>query len=123
MYVGAETRTIMTRSVGIAMRSVSQGESGCAVSTGVFLVAGGIKSAKIIHRYLSEPARKAHLHTYLPMSGFKHFAVAGAGTIGTYLVEELLKTKRRGDIEEVRVRTRSVSVVFGSVNKNVHRSC
>ena len=42
------------------------------------------------------------------MSGYTHFAVAGAGTIGSYIVQELLKKKAAGIIKEVVVLSRQV---------------
>jgi hypothetical protein len=42
------------------------------------------------------------------MSGYTHFAVAGAGTIGSYIVQQLLKKKAAGIIKEVVVLSRQV---------------
>lgn len=42
------------------------------------------------------------------MSGYKHFAVIGAGNVGAFFVEELLKIKAAGNIDSVLVVTRSV---------------
>jgi len=42
------------------------------------------------------------------MSGYKRFAVAGAGTLGTFMVDELLKQKSTGRVGRVVVLTRSV---------------
>ncbi|KAI5119133.1 hypothetical protein M0805_005739 [Coniferiporia weirii] len=41
------------------------------------------------------------------MSAYKTFAVAGAGTLGSFIVEELLKLKNAGIIESVIILTRS----------------
>ncbi|KZO93440.1 NAD(P)-binding protein [Calocera viscosa TUFC12733] len=41
------------------------------------------------------------------MSGYKHFAVAGAGTIGKYIIDELLKARVGGTVDRVVVLTRS----------------
>ena len=42
------------------------------------------------------------------MSGYTKFAVAGAGAIGSYIVQQLLKDKAAGIIEEVVVLSRRV---------------
>jgi uncharacterized protein YbjT (DUF2867 family) len=42
------------------------------------------------------------------MSGYTNFAVAGAGTIGSYIVQQLLKDKAAGIIKEVIVLSRQV---------------
>jgi len=42
------------------------------------------------------------------MSGYKNFVVAGAGTIGSYIVQQLLKDKAAGIINEVVVLSREV---------------
>jgi saccharopine dehydrogenase-like NADP-dependent oxidoreductase len=42
------------------------------------------------------------------MSGYTNFAVAGAGTIGSYIVQQLLKDKAAGIIKEVVVLSRQV---------------
>ncbi|KZO93426.1 NAD-binding protein [Calocera viscosa TUFC12733] len=43
------------------------------------------------------------------MSGYKNFAVAGAGTLGIYIIDELLKEKATGKVEKVVVLTRSAA--------------
>jgi len=43
------------------------------------------------------------------MSGYANFAVAGAGTIGNYIVQQLLKDKAAGIIKEVIVISRQVN--------------
>jgi hypothetical protein len=43
------------------------------------------------------------------MSGYKNFAVAGAGALGKFIVDELLKARAAGTVERVVVLTRSVS--------------
>jgi hypothetical protein len=43
------------------------------------------------------------------MSGYTNFAVAGAGTIGTFIVQQLLKDKAAGTVKEVVVLTRQVN--------------
>ena len=43
------------------------------------------------------------------MSGYKNFAVAGTGNIGSYIVQQLLKDKASGIINEVVVLSRQVS--------------
>jgi pyrroline-5-carboxylate reductase len=42
------------------------------------------------------------------MSGYTNFAVVGAGNIGTYIIEQLLKDKAAGIVKEVVVLTRQV---------------
>jgi saccharopine dehydrogenase-like NADP-dependent oxidoreductase len=42
------------------------------------------------------------------MSGYTKFAVAGAGRIGRYIVQQLLKDKATGTIKEVVVLSRQV---------------
>jgi saccharopine dehydrogenase-like NADP-dependent oxidoreductase len=42
------------------------------------------------------------------MSGYKTFAVIGAGAIGQYIIQQLLKDKAAGIINEVVVLTRQV---------------
>ena len=42
------------------------------------------------------------------MSGYTNFAVAGAGTVGTFIVQQLLKDKAAGTVKEVVVLTRQV---------------
>ena len=42
------------------------------------------------------------------MSGYKNFAVVGAGTIGKYIVQQLLKDKAAGIVNDVVVLTREV---------------
>ncbi|KAI0067600.1 NAD-P-binding protein [Artomyces pyxidatus] len=43
------------------------------------------------------------------MSGFRNFAVAGAGGIGTFIVEELLKAKAAGTVDRIVILTRHES--------------
>ena len=42
------------------------------------------------------------------MSGYKNFAVIGAGALGSYIVDELLKAKSDGTVDKVIVLTRAV---------------
>jgi pyrroline-5-carboxylate reductase len=42
------------------------------------------------------------------MSGYTNFAVVGAGTLGNYIVQQLLKDKAVGTVKEVVVLTRQV---------------
>jgi hypothetical protein len=42
------------------------------------------------------------------MSGYTNFAVVGAGTLGVYIVQQLLKDKAAGIVKEVVVLTRQV---------------
>jgi hypothetical protein len=43
------------------------------------------------------------------MSGYTNFAVVGAGTFGTFIVQQLLKDKAAGTVKEVIVLTRQVN--------------
>jgi hypothetical protein len=43
------------------------------------------------------------------MSGYKNFAVIGAGELGMYVVRQFLEEKAAGTIDEVVVLTRQVS--------------
>lgn len=43
------------------------------------------------------------------MSGYTNFAVIGAGGIGKYIVQQLLKDKAAGTVKEVVVLSRQVS--------------
>jgi pyrroline-5-carboxylate reductase len=42
------------------------------------------------------------------MSGYTKFAVVGAGCIGSYIIQQLLKVKAAGIVNEVIVLTRQV---------------
>ena len=42
------------------------------------------------------------------MSGFKKFAIIGAGNVGGFIVEELLKQKAAGSIDEISIVSRPV---------------
>jgi pyrroline-5-carboxylate reductase len=42
------------------------------------------------------------------MSGYTKFAVVGAGSIGSYIIQQLLKDKAAGIVKEVIVLTRQV---------------
>ena len=43
------------------------------------------------------------------MSGFRKFAIVGAGKVGSFIVEELLKQKATGAIDDITIVTRPVS--------------
>ena len=43
------------------------------------------------------------------MSGYKNFAIVGAGTLGNYVIRQFLKEKAAGVVNEVIVLTRQVS--------------
>jgi hypothetical protein len=45
------------------------------------------------------------------MSGYKKFAIVGAGTLGNYIIRQFLKEKTAGTVKEVVVLTRQVSSV------------
>jgi hypothetical protein len=49
------------------------------------------------------------------MSGFKNFAVVGSGNVGGFIVEELLKQKAAGSINEISIISRPVRPVVHSV--------
>jgi pyrroline-5-carboxylate reductase len=49
------------------------------------------------------------------MSGFKKFTIVGAGNVGGFIVEELLKQKAAGSIDEITIITRPVCPVPGTV--------
>jgi pyrroline-5-carboxylate reductase len=44
------------------------------------------------------------------MSNYKHFAVIGAGNMGCFIINELVKAKAAGSVSSVVVITRSVSI-------------
>jgi pyrroline-5-carboxylate reductase len=43
------------------------------------------------------------------MSGYRNFAIVGAGTLGNYIIRQFLKEKAAGTVNEVVVLTRQVS--------------
>ena len=43
------------------------------------------------------------------MSGYKNFAIVGAGTLGNFVIRQFLKEKAAGAVNEVVVLTRQVS--------------
>jgi hypothetical protein len=49
------------------------------------------------------------------MSGYKNFAIAGAGTTGSFIVRQFLKEKAAGMVNQVVVLTRQVSPAATSV--------
>lgn len=48
------------------------------------------------------------------MSGYTNFVVVGAGAIGNYIVQQLLKDKAAGIVKEVVVLTRQVNYPFNT---------
>jgi pyrroline-5-carboxylate reductase len=48
------------------------------------------------------------------MSGYKNFAVVGAGQMGSYLIRQLITDKAAGIVNEVVVLTRQASLPFTS---------
>jgi saccharopine dehydrogenase-like NADP-dependent oxidoreductase len=46
------------------------------------------------------------------MSGYKNFAVVGAGEIGSFIIRQLLTEKAAGTVDNVVVLTRQASVHF-----------
>lgn len=51
------------------------------------------------------------------MSGYKSFAVVGAGEIGSFIIRQLLKEKVAGTVNDIVVLTRQVSLVFESAGR------
>ena len=51
------------------------------------------------------------------MSGYKNFAVVGAGQMGSFLVRQLITDKAAGTINEVIVLTRQVQPSFPSTSE------
>jgi hypothetical protein len=49
----------------------------------------------------------SYTHSQL-MSGYKNFAIVGAGALGNYLVQQFLKDKAAGLVKDVVVLTRQV---------------
>ena len=49
----------------------------------------------------------SYTHSQL-MSGYKNFAIVGAGALGNYLVQQFLKDKAAGIVKNVVVLTRQV---------------
>ena len=45
------------------------------------------------------------------MSGFNKFAIIGAGNVGGFIVEELLKQKAAGSVKEIIIVTRPVRLI------------
>jgi saccharopine dehydrogenase-like NADP-dependent oxidoreductase len=45
------------------------------------------------------------------MSNFRKFAIVGAGNVGGFIVEELLKQKAAGSIDEITIVSRPVRLV------------
>ena len=56
------------------------------------------------------------------MSGYKNFAVVGAGATGSYLVRQFLKDKTAGTVNQVVVLTRQVSLYNHDCRKKVSHS-
>jgi saccharopine dehydrogenase-like NADP-dependent oxidoreductase len=55
------------------------------------------------------------------MSGYKNFAVVGAGNTGSFIIHQLLKDKSAGTVNEVVVLTRQVSLVL-DIESNIANS-
>ena len=55
---------------------------------------------------------RTHHQLVLYMSGYKNFAVVGAGEIGSFIIRQLLMDKAAGTINNVVVLTRQASVQF-----------
>lgn len=45
------------------------------------------------------------------MSGYRNFAIVGAGTLGNHIIRQFLKEKAAGTVNEVVVLTRQVSSI------------
>ena len=54
------------------------------------------------------------------MSGYSNFAVVGAGTLGIYIVQQLLKDKAAGIVKEVVVLTRQVLSIRYMIRLSSH---
>ena len=50
------------------------------------------------------------------MSGYKNFAIVGAGATGSYIVRQFLKDKAAGTVNEVVVLTRQVGLTATAVS-------
>jgi pyrroline-5-carboxylate reductase len=48
------------------------------------------------------------------MSGYKNFAVVGAGAFGTFIINQLIKDKAAGTVNDVVVLTRQASFTSAS---------
>lgn len=55
------------------------------------------------------------------MSGYKNFAIVGAGTLGNFVIRQFLKEKAAGAVKEVVVLTRQVS--SSNDSSNWHARC
>ena len=53
----------------------------------------------------------SHISLYQNMSGYKNFAIVGAGLTGSFIVRQFLKEKAAGTVNQVIVLTRQVSFV------------
>lgn len=45
------------------------------------------------------------------MSGYKNFAIVGAGQLGSYIIRQFLREKAAGTVNEVVVLTRQVGTI------------
>lgn len=54
------------------------------------------------------------------MAGYKNFAVAGTGEIGTPIIEQLLAQKDSGTVSTVVVLTRQVDTPFAQIAHAMH---
>ena len=67
-----------------------------------------VRRWKGINRRGSSEYRPHHTRRQYLMSGYTKFAVVGAGSIGSYIIQQLLKDKAAGIVKEVLVLTRQV---------------
>jgi pyrroline-5-carboxylate reductase len=51
------------------------------------------------------------------MSGYKNFAIVGAGTIGNIVIRQFLKDKAAGTVNEVAVLTRQVNLRLWAIHR------
>ena len=51
------------------------------------------------------------------MSGYKNFAVVGAGQLGNYLIRQLITDKAAGTVNDVVVLTRKASFISASARR------
>jgi glutamyl-tRNA reductase len=69
------------------------------------------RAEKAIAVALLTPTSTLQRIPFNSMSGYKNFAIIGAGELGMYVVRQFLEEKAAGTIDEVVVLTRQVSPV------------
>jgi len=63
------------------------------------------------HKYRVAKAWNGPIYLIENMSGYRNFAIVGAGTLGNYIIRQFLKEKAAGTVKEVVVLTRQVSSI------------